>query len=114
MNAPLFKEQAEKWLATGTNRKREPWREQTIATYRSQLANLLPVIGELPITEVGNKTLADVANALVEKGLEPSTARNKFATLARMKKGSAGIPSNGTTPSSTRLPSTARNKRLLA
>jgi integrase len=76
VNAPLFKEQAEKWLATGTNRKREPWREATIATYRSQLANILPVIGELPVTEVGNKTLADVANALVEKGLEPSTVNH--------------------------------------
>lgn len=75
-HVPLFKEQAEKWLASGTNRKREPWREQTIATYRSQLANLLPVIGNLPINEVGNQTLFDVGEELGKKGLQPSTIQH--------------------------------------
>lgn len=76
MSAPLFKDQAEKWLASGTNRKREPWRETTIATYRSQLENLLPYIGKLPLNDIGNQVLGDVATKLIAKKLEPSTIQH--------------------------------------
>lgn len=76
VKAPLFKVQAEKWLASGQNRKREPWREQTIATYRSQLANILPLIGDKPLDEVGNQTLFSVGEELEKKGLQPSTIQH--------------------------------------
>lgn len=76
MNVPLFKDQSEKWLAAGTNRKRDPWRQTTIDTYRSQLVNLLPFIGKFPLDKVGNQVLGDVAEKLVEKGLTPSTIQH--------------------------------------
>jgi integrase len=73
-SAPIFSEQANRWLADGRTRRRNPFRPKTSQTYMSQIeTHLEPLIGSIPVDLIGNNAVKDVATKLSEKGLSPAT-----------------------------------------
>jgi len=62
-----FREQAEKFLIQGKNRKRKPFRLKTLKTYNSALAcHLLPLLGDKPLEDVDNGAVKKVGAKLSE------------------------------------------------
>jgi integrase len=73
-SAPLFKDQAKAFLVQGANRKRNPFRPETIRVYKSQIeTNLNPYLGEIPLEVVGNAAVKGLAATLAIKGLSAAT-----------------------------------------
>jgi integrase len=69
-----FGEQAEKFIAKGTNRKRNPMRFNTLRTYATQIKmHLLPLLGSKLLEDVGNKAVKNAIEKLEEKKLSPAT-----------------------------------------
>jgi integrase len=77
-----FAAAAEQWLAECAKRNRDPVKPSVIVTWQSILTNHLnPLIGELPLADIGNKTLKSVVTRLhhtrwPEKKLLPATIHN--------------------------------------
>jgi integrase len=73
-NAMNFRQQAEQYLTEIANRKRDPVTPNTLHVYRSLLdARILPVVGELELADVGNKTAKLLVGRLTEAQLSPAT-----------------------------------------
>ena len=69
-----FKVQAESWLRHSQNRKRAPIKPATAAGYRSYLdKHLVPALGEMPLSNVDNKTVKGVVEKLTNAKLSPKT-----------------------------------------
>jgi integrase len=74
---PTFRYFAEKWISYCETRKREPIKASVLSGWRRILKNhLLPLIGEVPLGDVGNKTMGSVVDRLSKKGLAPATIHN--------------------------------------
>lgn len=72
--APTFSEQTKLWLAEGQSRRRNPFRPETIKSYKSQIENHLePILGGLSVDVIGNAIVKGVAAKLTEKKLAPAT-----------------------------------------
>ena len=72
-----FRTFAEKWIADCETRKRKPIKASVLSNWRLILDNhLLPLIGTVPLANVGNKTMKSLVERLAKKGLAPATIRN--------------------------------------
>jgi integrase len=69
-----FKEQAEKWFAEATARKRKPVAPSTIQFWRGVLDNWLkPNLGDIPLAQVNNGAAKRLVATMCERGLSPKT-----------------------------------------
>jgi integrase len=69
-----FQEQSQVFLASRTDRQRDPVKASTLVSYRSRLQNhILPALGDLDIASFGNGAMKTFAKDLVRKGLAPKT-----------------------------------------
>ena len=85
-SAPSFSEQTAKWLEQAQNRKRNPIRQSTAESYKSQLeTNVLPVIGDLPLDAVGNTVVRELV-AQMAKTLSPKTIDRNINTIKDIRK----------------------------
>jgi integrase len=82
-----FKQQAEKFLAEGATRKRNPLRPGSVRTYKSQIdKHLIPMIGDLPLQTVGNKVVSEVVQKMSEAGLSARTIALNVVILKKIRK----------------------------
>jgi integrase len=69
-----FEQQTEQFLSDIASRKSDPVRLNTLHVYRSLLnVRILPVIGGVELSDVGNKTVRALVASLTESGLSPAT-----------------------------------------
>jgi integrase len=68
-----FKEQAEQWLKELKLRKRDPIKPSTASAFASHLNYIKPAIGEMPLSEVNNRTMKDFISKMASevKGDQP-------------------------------------------
>jgi integrase len=72
-----FATYAEQWIADCATRKLKRVKPSTLLNWRGILDNwLLPMIGDVPLANVKNKTLKAVVERLDERGLSPATIQN--------------------------------------
>ena len=82
-----FKQQAEKFLADGATRKRNPLRPGSVRTYKSQIdKHLIPMIGDLPLQTVGNKVVSDIVSKMSAAKLSPRTIALNVVILKKIRK----------------------------
>ncbi len=71
-----FREQAEWWLEHVQQRKRKPVAPATVDSWRGCLdVWLLPNLGDLPVSAVGNLALKELVQKMVKGGLSPKTIK---------------------------------------
>ena len=71
-----FSEQAEWWLEHVQQRKRKPVAPATVDSWRGCLdVWLLPNLGDLPVSAVGNLALKELVQKMVKGGLSPKTIK---------------------------------------
>lgn len=89
-----FQIQAEKFLKDGATRKRNPLRPASLRTYRTEISkHLVPLIGELSLELVGNKTVKPLVQSLHEKGLSPATIQLNINLIKQIV--SSAVDENG-------------------
>jgi integrase len=89
-----FKSQADTFLASIQNRRRNPARAATVKAYRSFLnGHILPLIGEKQVSEVENGTLKALVVELVKSGLKPASITS-IVSVVKQVVGSA-VDENG-------------------
>ena len=72
-----FREFAERWLTDCENRKQKPVKASASHNWNCILKNhIYPLIGDLPLSEVGNKAMRSIVEKLSRKGLMPATIKN--------------------------------------
>jgi integrase len=72
-----FRVAAKEWIAECESRKRKPIKPSVAHNWKCILKNPLnPLIGELSLSDVGNKTLKSVVAELSAKKLAPATIKN--------------------------------------
>jgi integrase len=72
-----FRQRAMQWIKDCEQRKKKPLKPSVSNGWRGILKNhLLPLIGEIPLRDVGNKTMRSVVEALSKKKLSPATMQN--------------------------------------
>lgn len=59
-----FKEQAEQWLKELKLRKRDPIKPSTASAFESHLNYIRPAIGEMPLSEVNNRTMKEFVSKM--------------------------------------------------
>jgi len=75
--ATTFRQQAETWLAWIPKRERRKAKPATVLAYSNCVDNwLVPNLGELPLTAVGNKAVKELVAKMVRAGLSPKTINN--------------------------------------
>jgi integrase len=62
-----FREQADKWLADLTTRKRKPVSPATLRAFGSYVRRLTPIIGDMPLADINNGTLKQLVQRLHEE-----------------------------------------------
>jgi len=76
-SAQTFRQRAMKWIEDCEQRKQKPLKPSVSCNWRGILKNhLLPLIGEIPLCDVGNKTMRSVVEQLSRKKLSPATMQN--------------------------------------
>jgi integrase len=89
-----FKIQAETFLASIQNRRRNPARVATVKAYRSFLnVHILPLIGEKQLKDVENGTLKGLVVELTKAGLKPASITS-IVSVVKQVVGSA-VDENG-------------------
>jgi integrase len=89
-----FADQAKLFMNHGTNRKRKPFRPNTIRTFSSNLnVNLLPLIGSTRLQDVGNALVKSVVAELQEQGLSAATVRDNINLIKQIVK--SAVDENG-------------------
>jgi integrase len=69
-----FKEQAEKWFAAATTRKRKPVAPSTVQFWSGVLDNWLnPNLGDVPLSSVNNSAVKRLVSIMSERRLSPKT-----------------------------------------
>lgn len=92
--ATTFEEQAEKWIASLPTRRRKPVKPATIEGWRHALDKwILPFIGSVLLSEVGNGTLRELVEKMSSAGLSPQTIIS-YSKVVRMVVASA-VDENG-------------------
>ena len=72
-----FRAFARQWLEDCEQRKQKPIKPSVARDWRSILKNHLnPLIGEISLSDVGNRTMKSVVEKLSNKGLAPATVKN--------------------------------------
>jgi integrase len=72
-----FRVAAKQWITDCETRKQKPLKASVSHNWKCILQNHLnPLIGELPLSDVGNRTMRSVVEKLSAKKLSPATIRN--------------------------------------
>jgi integrase len=72
-----FRQRAMQWIQDCEQRKQKPLKPSVSNGWRGILKNhLLPLIGEIPLCDVGNRTMRSVVERLSKKKLAPATMQN--------------------------------------
>jgi integrase len=72
-----FRVFAYQWIEDCEQRKQKPIKPSVSHNWRRILANhLFPLIGEVPLSDVGNRTMRSVVERLAKKKLSPKTIQN--------------------------------------
>jgi len=87
-----FSEQAEKFLSQGENRKRKPFRFNTLRTYRTALTRVLPLLGDLSLEVIDNGVVKKVGAKLAET-LSPKTVSSYVDVIKQVM--SSAVDDNG-------------------
>lgn len=75
--AATFRMFSKQWLEDCEQRKRKPIKPSVARDWRSILKNHRnPLIGEIPLSDVGNRTMKSVVEKLSKKELAPATIKN--------------------------------------
>jgi integrase len=75
--ALTFKEQAHTWMASLRTRRRRPLKPATLLNWQNHLDKwILPTLGDMPLSEVGNTALRGLIDKMMEAGLGPKTVQN--------------------------------------
>jgi integrase len=70
----IFRQQSARWLNHAQTRKRNPIKPATAVNYRSVLDKWLnPTFGDLPLSQVDNKTVKELVSKLAEAKLAPKS-----------------------------------------
>ena len=81
-----FRVFAKRWIEGCEQRKQRPIKSSVAHDWRSILRNHLnPLIGELPLSDVGNRTMRSVVERLAAKKLSPATIRNITLVIKLVK-----------------------------
>lgn len=84
-----FREFASRWMQSSRTRKRNPAKPSTLTNWQSILDNhVLDVLGELPLSSVGNEAMRKLVERLARKGLSAQTIKN-IAQVVKSVKSSA-------------------------
>jgi len=84
-----FRQFAKQWIADCETRKRKPVKPSVISNWNSILQNhVLPVLGEMPLSEVGNRAMKQLVARLAAKKLSPATIKN-ITLVVKLVKASA-------------------------
>ncbi len=84
-----FRTYAVQWITNCETRKRKPIKASVLSGWRRILKkHLYDPIGDLPLADVGNKTMKSLVERLVKKGLAPATIRN-ITLVVKLVKSSA-------------------------
>lgn len=82
-----FASQAKKFLEQGATRKRNPLRPASLRTYRAQIdTHLLPLVGKLPLQDVGNKVVNGIVTKLSEQGLSARTISLNITIIKKIRR----------------------------
>lgn len=72
-----FRVFAKQWISDCETRKQKPIKPSVASNWRRILKNhLYPLIGEVPLCDVGNRTMRSVVERLAKKKLAPKTIQN--------------------------------------
>jgi integrase len=88
-----FEQQAERFLKEGETRKRNPLRPASVRTYRSQINNLVPLIGNLALSSIGNAVIKDIVTKLSEQGYSARTIALNIVLIKKIRK--SAVNENG-------------------
>jgi integrase len=83
-----FRQQSAWWLEHMKTRKRRPVKASTAMSWKSHLAWINPVIGDMPLASVNNLALKGLVTKMSEAGFTPKTMCN-YLQVAKMVVGSA-------------------------
>jgi integrase len=82
ITSTTFRIAAREWLRDCQSRKQRPVKPSVLHNWDCILRNHLnPLVGELPLSDVGNRTLRSVVEDLSAKKLSPATIRNVTLVL---------------------------------
>ena len=90
----MFGEQSQKWLADLAHRKRKPVSPATLHAFGSYVRRLMLMIGDMPLAEINNGVLRELAQRLDAEGLSPKTINELIATVKQVV-GSLVDPNTG-------------------
>lgn len=77
-----FREAAWAWIAAAEKRRLKPVKPSVLRGWRRILnSHVLPVLGDVPVSDVRNRAMRTLVELLVEKGLGASTIRNVTNTV---------------------------------
>ncbi len=89
-----FREAAKLWITDCEKRTRRPVKPSVIVNWESILRNhVLPVLGELTLSEVGNLAMKGLVKVLVKKKLSPMSVKNITQTIKLVK--ASAVDENG-------------------
>lgn len=72
-----FRTAASRWISDCEKRKRKPIKPSVIHGWKNILEkHVLPVLGDMSLSDVDSQAMKDLVNRLVEKKLSPSTIKN--------------------------------------
>jgi integrase len=83
-----FRQQAEWWIKNVQDRKRKPVKAHTVTSWKSHLVWINPVIGDMPLADVGNRTMRDLVARMTDEGYAAKSIRN-FSQVVKMVTASA-------------------------
>jgi integrase len=77
-----FRVQANAWLESLRNRRRRPLKPATLLNWRNHLEKwILPNLGDMPLSDVGNTALRGLVDKMAEAGLGAKTIQNYAAVV---------------------------------
>jgi integrase len=81
-----FRVFAKQWITECEKRKQKPIKASVSHNWRCILRNhLYPLIGEIPLSDVGNRTMRSLVERLAAKKLSPATIRNICLVVKQVK-----------------------------
>jgi integrase len=83
-----FRQQSEWWIKHVQDRKRRPVKPHTVTSWKSHLAWINPVLGDVPLSSVNNNALKDLVSKMSTDGFSPKSIWN-YAQVVKMVVASA-------------------------
>jgi integrase len=80
--ALTFREQARTWMESLRTRRRRPLKPATLLNWQNHLDKwILPTLGDMPLSEVGNTAMRGLIDKMTEAGLGAKTVQNYSAVV---------------------------------